>query len=89
MDAERFAYCKKNLKLINTSRGGIIDEAMLYTFLTENPESGAYLDVREGDPAMTDSLKKLFTLPNVVFTPHMATESEEALDAMHYFEALA
>ncbi|MFI0423585.1 hydroxyacid dehydrogenase [Spongiactinospora sp. 9N601] len=56
--------------LINTARGRIIDEPALVEVLTERPDLFAVLDVTDPEPPVPGS--PLFTLPNVVVTPHLA-----------------
>jgi len=62
--------------LVNTSRGGIVNEKDLYTALKEKMIRAACLDVFEEEPPRPDN--PLLTLDNVVLTPHIAASSEEA-----------
>lgn len=71
----QFEICKNSLRLINTSRGGVVDEAALYRALTSGKIAGAALDVFEEEPP-GDNL--LFRLENVVFTPHIGSGTLEA-----------
>ena len=57
--------------LVNTARGPIVDEAALYRALAEHWIAGAALDVLEQEPP--DPANRLFTLPNVLVTPHLAS----------------
>lgn len=68
---------KPTAYLINTSRGGVIDEAALYDFLVNNRIAGAGLDVFEKEPPQDLALSQL---PNVVATPHMAAYTVEAIE---------
>ena len=65
--------------LVNTARGGIIDEPALHAALTTGKLAGAGLDVFETEPAPKNPL---FDLPNVILAPHMAGVTQEALDRM-------
>lgn len=67
---------KPNAYLINTSRGGIIDESALYNALREGAIAGAYLDVLETEPI--DPSNKLLTLENAILTPHIAGLTRES-----------
>ncbi|HWB72623.1 MAG TPA: phosphoglycerate dehydrogenase [Egibacteraceae bacterium] len=68
---------KPTARVVNTARGGIVDERALYTALVEGWIAGAALDVFSTEP-MTDS--ELFTLDNVVVTPHLGASTTEAQD---------
>lgn len=67
---------KKNAVLINTARGQLVDYEALYKALEEKRIAGAALDVFEDEPPPGTS--KLFTLDNVVATPHLGGASIEA-----------
>lgn len=67
---------KSNVVLINTARGGVVNEADLYEALKENVIKSAYFDVFTSEPPKEDEL--LLTLPNFYLTPHIASRSEEA-----------
>jgi D-3-phosphoglycerate dehydrogenase len=68
---------KKTAHLINTARGGLIDESALLKALKEGEIAGAGLDVFESEPPEHEN--PLLHLPNVVVTPHMAGWSDEAV----------
>ncbi|MBS7649774.1 hydroxyacid dehydrogenase [Candidatus Bathyarchaeota archaeon] len=66
---------KRNAILINTARGGLVDEKALYEALKNNWIAGAGIDVLENEP-VTDH--PLFKLENVILTPHTASWTVEA-----------
>jgi D-3-phosphoglycerate dehydrogenase / 2-oxoglutarate reductase len=68
---------KPSARVVNTARGGIVDEEALYTAVSEGWIAGAALDVFSTEP-MTDS--KLFKLDNMVVTPHLGASTSEAQD---------
>lgn len=72
---EQFRICKSNLRIINTARGGIIDEHALYLALQEGRVAGAALDVFENEPP---GQHPLFQLDNVIVTPHLGASTVEA-----------
>jgi phosphoglycerate dehydrogenase-like enzyme len=63
--------------LINTSRGGVIDETALYTALRSGRIMAAGLDVFEIEPTPPDN--PILTLDNVLVTPHMATANRDSM----------
>jgi D-3-phosphoglycerate dehydrogenase len=67
---------KKGAYLVSISRGGIVDEEALYKSLKEGKIKGAALDVFAQEPPKGSPL---FTLENVILTPHMAGYTYEAL----------
>ena len=71
-----FAKMKKTAYIVNTSRGGIIDEAALARALEKGEIAGAALDVTEKEPLAADS--PLRKHDNCLLTPHMAWYSEQA-----------
>jgi len=79
IDAKRLALMKPTAVLINTSRGPVVDEAALVAALRAGVISGAALDVFENEPALAEGLAEL---PNVVLTPHTASATVEAREAM-------
>jgi glycerate dehydrogenase len=76
IDARRLAQMKPSALLINTSRGGLIDEAALSEALARGQIAGAYLDVLGVEPPPEEH--PLLALPNCWITPHMAWASVEA-----------
>ena len=75
-DAE-LAEVRPGARLVNTARGGLIDEAALVRALEEGRVAGAALDVFDGEPVTEHAL---FGLPNVVVTPHLGASTAEAQD---------
>ena len=75
INAEKLKMMKNTARIINTARGGVIDEEALYNSLKEGNLAGAALDVFEVEPATGN---KLTTLPNFVATPHMGAQTKEA-----------
>ena len=75
VNAEKLKLMKNTARIINTSRGGVIDEEALYDSLNEGNIAGAALDVFEVEPATGNNLT---TLPNFVATPHMGAQTKEA-----------
>ena len=75
INAERMTTMKNTARIINTSRGGVIDEEALYDALKNGQLGGAALDVFEVEPATSN---KLATLPNFISTPHMGAQTKEA-----------
>jgi len=61
---------KQNATFINTARGGVIDEDGMINALRKRPDITALLDVTTEEPLPKGSA--LFTLQNVILTPHMA-----------------
>ncbi|SKA34620.1 C-terminal binding protein [Consotaella salsifontis] len=76
IDADAFAKMKKNALIINTARGGIIDEAALAEALASGRIAGAALDTTEKEPLASDS--PLFKMKNCLVTPHMSWYSEHS-----------
>jgi D-3-phosphoglycerate dehydrogenase len=72
-----FSKMKRSAILVNTARGGIIDEKALIKALTERRIKYAGLDVFEMEPIEKDN--RLLTLDNVVMTPHSATQNQDAM----------
>lgn len=74
VDAGRLASMKKSAFLINTSRGGVVDEHALAEALTNGRIAGAALDVFEQEPPMGEIL----SAPGLILTPHIGGQTAEA-----------
>lgn len=79
-DAARLQHMKPTAYLINTARGGIVNEAALHEALSKGKIAGAGIDVFEKEPPSSDN--PLFKLANVITAPHVAGVTREALDRM-------
>ena len=78
-----FRAMKRRPLLINTARGGLVDEQALVQALDEGLISGAGFDVAEGEPPPVESpLLRIADRPNVILTPHVAWASDEAQQAL-------
>jgi len=75
INAEKLKMMKNTARIINTSRGGVIDEEALYNSLKDGSLAGAALDVFEVEPATEN---KLIALPNFIATPHIGAQTKEA-----------
>jgi len=75
LDAEKMSTMKNTAKIINTSRGGVVDEDALYEAIKNGTLGGAALDVFEQEPATGN---KLAELDNVILTPHIGAQTREA-----------
>ena len=73
--ADQFAIAKPTLRIVNASRGGIIDEDALYAALKSNRIAGAGLDVFVNEPPTGSPLMEL---ENIIVTPHLGASTDEA-----------
>jgi D-3-phosphoglycerate dehydrogenase len=78
--AARLQRMKKSAYLVNTARGGIVDEAALHAALTAGTIAGAGIDVFDPEPPPPDH--PLLRLANLVTSPHMAGVTRESVDRM-------
>jgi D-3-phosphoglycerate dehydrogenase len=89
-DEVQLRRMKPTAILINTARGPIVDDRALHRALSEGWIAGAGLDDIEEEPAKVRDWRPdnpLFSLDNVVITPHAAYYSEEAIDTVRHFAA--
>jgi D-3-phosphoglycerate dehydrogenase len=80
INARSLRWVRPGCRLINTSRGAIVDEAALITALEEGRLAGAALDVFAQEPLSENH--PLIAAPNVLLTPHISSSTEESLDRM-------
>lgn len=80
INAATLAMLKPHCIIVNTSRGGVIDETALVAALHAGRVGGAALDVFEVEPLPADH--PLCTAPNVLLTPHISSSTIESLDRM-------
>lgn len=83
IDDTEFARMKSNALLINTARGGLVNETALVQALRSGKIAGAGFDVTTPEPAPDDHpLIQLLDLPNFILTPHVAWASQEAVQSL-------
>jgi len=79
LNRETLKLLSPNAWVINTARGSLIDESALYDALVESRIAGAALDVFEREPYQpVEPARDLRTLPNVILTPHIGSNTAEA-----------
>ena len=78
IDANAIAAMKPEAILINTARGGIVDEAALAAALHAGKLAGAALDVFETEPLTQDQAQVFAGLGNILLTPHIAGVTHES-----------
>ena len=79
LDARALARLPRGAFVVHLSRGGVIDEAALFTALESGALGGAALDVFEHEPLAPSS--PLWSAPNTIVTPHLAGYGERYLEA--------
>lgn len=81
--AADFAAMARKPILINTARGGLVDEHALYAALRSGQIAGAGFDVVSQEPPAPDHIMmQIAALPNVILTPHIAWASQEAMQGL-------
>lgn len=80
--AAEFARMKPSAILINTARGGVVDETALIDALRTGRIAGAASDVLETEPPQSGNPLLDHDLPNLLITPHVAWSSREAMQAL-------
>ena len=78
IDEKKLRLIKNSSLIINTSRGGIIDENSLAKLLKENKIGGAALDVFNKEPINKENAKKFEGLDNLILTPHIGGVTKES-----------
>ncbi|KAF0132586.1 MAG: D-isomer specific 2-hydroxyacid dehydrogenase [Methylocystaceae bacterium] len=80
--AKELASMKKSACIINTARGGIVDEAALADALRKGIIGGAGFDVLTVEPPKNGNILLDPTIPNLIITPHVAWASKEAMQVL-------
>jgi phosphoglycerate dehydrogenase-like enzyme len=80
INEELFNTMKKNIILVNVSRGGVINEEALVRAIKQKKIAGAALDVFANEPLSSES--ELWNLPNVIITPHQAGAGDQSSERM-------
>jgi (S)-sulfolactate dehydrogenase len=80
IDADAVKRMKPTAVLINTSRGGIVDETALAKALLEGKLAGAALDVFASEPLGPEPAAVFAAVPNLLLTPHVAGNTRESVD---------
>ena len=78
INQQRIAQMKKTAIIINTARGGIVDEEALHQALCAGDIAAAGIDVLENEPPLEGNKLLSLSLPNLIVTPHIAWASRES-----------
>mgnify|MGYP006107086439 CR=1 FL=1 len=79
ISTKELSLLKPSISIINTARGGIVNESALHAFLSSKPDSFAAFDVYAEEPALENPL---FELPNFFGTSHRSSLTHEGINAM-------
>jgi phosphoglycerate dehydrogenase-like enzyme len=79
ISTKELSLLKPSISIINTARGGIVNESALHAFLSSKPDSFAAFDVYAEEPAIENPL---FELPNFFGTSHRSSLTQEGINAM-------
>ena len=82
ISTKELASMKKSACIINTARGGIVDEAALADALRKGVIAGAGFDVLTTEPPKNGNILLDPTIPNLIITPHVAWASKEAMQVL-------
>jgi glycerate dehydrogenase len=82
IDRARLKKMKRSAILINTARGGLVNEVDLADALKEGEIGGAGIDVLSAEPPAADNPLLKLHLPNLILTPHVAWASDEAMQSL-------
>lgn len=80
ISTQEFALMKDSVRLVNLGRGALVDQEALIVALRNHTIAGAALDVFDEEPLPLES--PFFQLDNVVLTPHIASNTQEAMNRM-------
>jgi D-3-phosphoglycerate dehydrogenase len=79
--AKNLALAKEGLRIVNTARGELIENAALIEALNSGKVAAAGLDVLENEP-LTDTEHQLMSFDNVTLTPHTAYQTVESIEIL-------
>lgn len=82
IDEAEFALMKPTAVLLNTARGGIVNEQALVNALTQHQIAGAAVDVLSQEPAQQDNPLISYTKANLLLTPHIAWASQQSVSRL-------
>jgi glycerate dehydrogenase len=83
ISTDEFALMERKPLIINTARGGLVDEAALADALVAGQISGAGFDVATSEPLAADNpLRRILDRPDFILTPHVAWSSREAVQGL-------